>query len=71
MLIKQNKSDKSNSKYRCDMCKIQISPLKRVVINKAQGYENPKKKWDLCEKCYRKVERAIDNWHIKIKEGKK
>lgn len=67
MLISQNKSDKSNSKYKCDMCKTLISPLDRIVINKGNAYENPKKQWDLCSKCFSKLERAVERWHLKNK----
>ena len=66
MLITLNKSDKSNSKYKCDMCKVLISPINRVVVNIAKGYENPKKKWDLCTKCFKKVEKAIEKYYEKF-----
>lgn len=63
MLISANKNDKSNTKYRCDMCKTKISTLERITINTSQGYENFKKKWDLCKKCFKKVEKAVENYY--------
>lgn len=69
MLIITNRFDRSNSKYECDMCKNKISAVERMAISVAQSYGNSKKKWDLCLRCYRKVEKAIENWH-KRKEKK-
>lgn len=67
MLISTSNVDKSNSKYQCDMCKKLISPLNRIVISKGNSYENPKKRWDLCLKCFSKLERAVERWHLKNK----
>lgn len=62
MLLNENKFDKTDSKYQCDMCKTQISSLKRITINMAEGYANPRKKWDLCKKCYMIIEKNVNNW---------
>ena len=71
MLLITNRFDKSDSKYQCDMCKNKTSAKDRMVISIAKNYENSKKKWDLCPKCYKKVERAVENWHKKEGEQKK
>lgn len=65
MIISTNRFDKSNSKYECDMCKNKISAVERMAISVAQSYGNSKKKWDLCPRCYRKVEKAIENYSEK------
>lgn len=70
MLIVTNRFDKSASKYECDMCKNKISAIDRMAISVAQSYGNSKKKWDLCQKCYKKVEKAVENWYIKKGEKK-
>jgi hypothetical protein len=69
MLISLNKFDRCESKYECDMCKKKISAIERVVLSKAEHFENAKKKWDLCKKCYKKVEKGVENYH-KRKEKK-
>lgn len=66
MLISTNKSDKSNSKYQCDRCKSIISLYDRKSISVAEGYANPRKKWDLCPRCYRMLCKGIEK-----KEGNK
>lgn len=67
MLISTNRFDKSNSKYECDMCKKKMSSADRIAVSIAHNYENAKKKWDLCSNCFKKVERAIEKWHLKNK----
>jgi len=62
MLINLNKFDKNESKYECDMCKEQMSSLRRITVNIAEGYANPRKKWDLCINCYRIIEKNVNNW---------
>ena len=65
MLMSSNKAAKSDNKYKCDMCRTFLSSEKRVTISKAIGYENPKKKWDLCADCYKLLNRSIERWYIK------
>ena len=69
MLISTNKSDKSNSKYKCDMCKNFLSPLNRYNILVAEGYANPRKKWDLCSNCFRILNKNIENWEQRKKKN--
>lgn len=48
------------TKYRCDRCDKEIGCNERVGIF-VQTNKNPKKKWDLCMKCYRALVRGIEN----------
>lgn len=66
MIIKKD-TFKQQSEAECDMCKVRIAGVDRVSIKVGLGNNNPKKKWDLCQKCYKKVERAIEKWHLKNK----
>ena len=60
MLISINIHDKNKSTYVCDRCKVYISNLNRKAIFIAEGIEAPRKKWDLCQKCYKALERGIN-----------
>ncbi len=60
MLVSQNKFDKSESKYECDRCKKELSITTRISIYSKLSYENPKKRWDLCNKCYAALVRGIE-----------
>lgn len=71
MLISTNRFDKSNSKYECDMCKKKMSSIDRIGVSIAQNYENTKKRWDLCKKCYKKLERAVERYYLNRKEKRK
>jgi transposase-like protein len=60
MLISSNKFDKSESKYECDRCKKELSINTRISIYTKVEYDYPRKKWDLCEKCYSALVRGIN-----------
>lgn len=60
MLISENKFDKRESKYECDRCKKELSIDTRISIYSKVAYENPKKRWDLCSRCYKSLERGIE-----------
>lgn len=47
------------STYSCDRCKVPLTNETRNSLYKGGHYEAPKKKWDLCDRCYRALERAI------------
>jgi transposase-like protein len=60
MLISSNKFDKSESKYECDRCKKELSINTRISIYTKVAYDNPRKRWDLCQKCYTALVRGIN-----------
>ena len=60
MLIGVNKFDRNKSKYTCDRCKIELLAEERFVICVGHKFKAPKKKWDLCKKCYRAFAKAIE-----------
>lgn len=60
MLVSQNKFDKSESKYECDRCRKELSINTRISIYSKIAYQNPKKRWDLCSKCYAALVRGIE-----------
>lgn len=62
MIIQKN-TFKQQSEAECDMCKIRIAGVDRVSIKVGLGNDNAKKKWDLCKKCYKKLERAVENYY--------
>lgn len=61
MLIKRIHGS-NNCIYKCDRCGAEISANDKKGIYISLTYiENPKKKWDLCPKCYKALERGIEN----------
>lgn len=62
MLIRKdtNAHEPNMTKYRCDRCDKEIGCNERAGIF-VQTNKNPKKKWDLCMKCYRALVRGIEN----------
>lgn len=60
MLIEKDYSNKKNSKFICDRCKKELSINTRISIYSKIAYQNPKKRWDLCSKCYAALVRGIE-----------
>lgn len=59
MLVGLDYSNKSRSVYSCDYCNKTMSIEERKGIYTTNGYGQPRKKWDLCSRCYRSLERTI------------
>lgn len=50
--------------YKCDRCEATLNIPKDIAYSiyvRATITKNPKKKWDLCKKCYSSLERGIGN----------
>lgn len=62
MLVKQDYTDKSKSKYICDRCKTSITYENKVAIYIKTGGGNkaPKKKWDFCKRCYISLVKGVE-----------
>lgn len=60
MLISQNKFNKKQSVYKCDRCNEQLSIETKVAVYIGLPSRTPKKKWDLCKKCYGALVRGIN-----------
>jgi hypothetical protein len=65
MVLEKNKFCRDNNKYLCDMCHKKMNSNSRVVISKAEQFENNKKKWDLCKNCYNKVVKSVESYYEK------
>jgi hypothetical protein len=62
MIIYKDRTNKNNSIYECDRCKIKLERQKEEVYTifvKKTEDKNPKKEWDLCERCYKSLCRGI------------
>ena len=64
MIIKKD-TFKQQSEVECDMCKTKINSPERITIKVSLGNSNPKKKWDLCQKCYNKIKKAVENYYLR------
>lgn len=60
MLISRNNWDKSKSVYKCDRCKTKLNIDNKIGIYIGLPSRQPKKKWDLCKKCYGALVRGIN-----------
>lgn len=59
MLIEKSLKDNMYSVYVCDRCNTKIDNLHRYGIYVAPLGRKTKKKWDLCDKCYKSLIRGI------------
>lgn len=60
MLVKKDCSCKGLSKFMCDRCKTElIAENKRAIYVQYDKY-SPKKRWDLCLKCFSSLKRGIE-----------
>lgn len=61
MIIKKDVNNKDNTIYRCDKCKRETTRKDNygIFIKEAEN-KQPKKKWDLCEKCYKSLEKGVE-----------
>lgn len=55
------------SEYQCDMCKRFITKKQRylVAVSDLAG-DATKKKWDLCPKCMKTIEKNVANWYNRV-----
>lgn len=60
MLVDKNIWDKKQSVYSCDRCRTQLSIETKIAIYVGLPSRQPKKKYDLCFKCYRSLVRGIE-----------
>ena len=50
----------SKSIYKCDRCKKESTKGMYAIFIRIPGKkETPKKRWDLCSRCYRMLEKGI------------
>ncbi len=66
MLISTNVRDKTKSIYMCDRCKREITLKEKVAIYTSINNQNIKKRYDLCNKCYKALKRGISKRKAKI-----
>ena len=62
MIIFKDVTNKNNSVYICDRCKVRLEKGTDEIYTiyvKTTKDKNMKKKWDLCEKDYRALCRGI------------
>lgn len=63
MLYQIDNKNKENSIYICDFCKEKInSNNKYSLYTQYPKAKNPIKKLDLCERCYKSLERGVEKW---------
>ena len=65
MLVEINHADKNKSIYKCDMCNKRINVESKIAICTSKQNENAKKRWDLCEHCYRILDKSIEKRRTK------
>lgn len=70
MLIKSNHKDKTQSIYCCDRCKVNLKVSEKIAIYTSSLSKPPKKRWDLCKRCYIALVRGIQKENSKVKENK-
>lgn len=55
------------SKYQCDMCRKPLTKEQRIAIYVSEpGGDVQRKKYDVCEKCMKTIEKNIKIWYDKI-----
>lgn len=61
MLVKTDYKNQFKSYYRCDRCGIELNTKERNVIYLQTFRQATKKYCDLCNKCFKALERGIKN----------
>lgn len=57
----------NKSEYICDMCKKELHKSQRILLATSDIGRDPlKKRYDLCEKCMKIIEKNISVWYDKI-----
>lgn len=61
MLIEKNRQNRTKTIYECDRCgdMITMQDNVRIFIQKFND-KVPKKRWDLCRKCYKMLVKGIE-----------
>lgn len=59
MLISKSYTNKNESAYECDRCHIALTYENKIAIYTAPYRRQPSKKWDLCPRCYRSLQKGI------------
>lgn len=59
MLVSICNADRRKSTYTCDRCKSKVITTGRISIYAGEGSGSPRKKWDLCTKCYKMLQIGI------------
>lgn len=69
-MIKQiDKTGRTKSLYICDMCGNIINATNRIGIHTKLGTDKSiPKKWDLCNDCYKILEKSIKRYKKRKKE---
>lgn len=60
MLVHKNLRYKGDSVYSCDRCKAQLNVYTKIAIYVGLPSRQPKKKYDLCKRCYRAFVRGVE-----------
>ena len=59
MLVTKNARKTKDVIYACDRCGTEVDTLQNKRICVGTYLETPKKKWDLCPRCYKALERNL------------
>lgn len=60
MLVSVNRLDNKQSVYKCDRCRTQLSVETKIAIYIGLPSRQPKKKYDLCKRCYMSFVRGVE-----------
>ena len=60
MLVSVNRLDNKQSVYMCDRCKKELNWETKVAIYIGLPSRQPKKKYDLCKRCYLSFVRGVE-----------
>lgn len=60
MILKIDRIDKNKSVYTCDYCNKTMSIEERKGIYVTNNVGQPRKRWDLCNTCFKMLERGIE-----------
>lgn len=67
MLVSKNCINKEEYKYKCDRCGLIMPTTQRKIISVGDYLTSPKKRWDLCPKCFRSLVKGIEKQNEVIK----
>lgn len=57
----------NESEYSCDMCRRNITKNRRYLLGISEiGGDSMKKRWDLCPKCMKTIEKNVAMWYDKF-----
>lgn len=60
---------KTPTMYSCDMCRKLIQKPEKITLYTSEiGDTKPLKKYDLCKKCMKTIEKNVNLWYSRIKE---